>query len=474
MIITNFTVLASFLLFLIIILLVGLSSFFKKKNNNEDYLLASRSVHPIIVAISGVSSLLSGFMFIGFIGFVYVKGVSAFIYPICWTLGDLTSWFFIHKKLRDKSLEEGSNTINQFIGTSKGVKNYAIIKLSAIITIIFLSAYAAVQLKVGGKALQTFLNFDPNLGIVIAAVITISYCFVGGIRASLWTDVIQSFFMIISMIALLIIGVCKCGGVQSLINQLYSIDPSLISFFPGGFSLATAVYFFSVIVNGFGVIGQPHVMIRPMIIEDSKNLKLARNIYIFWYLLFSFIAVGVGLVARVLLPELSAGDPESAFPILVMKLMPDFFIGLMLAGVFSAALSTADSQIIACNSSITNDIFPKFKNSYVFSKITTIIISVAAVLFAIISKKTVFEMVEMAWSALAVSIGTLLLLKCLDEEVKNIVGCLMMMVSIITVFYWKYFSGADHIIHKTLIGGLVALFIYLLFVVLMSKKKSKI
>ena len=450
----------SFLAFLILIVLVGISSSRKAKKSTEDYLLASRDVHPLTTAISAISSLLSGFMFIGFIGFVYVQGLSAIIYPICWVTGDLTSWFFIHKPLRDKSQAENTQTIPSFIGTFNNLKNKKTIKTAAVITLIFLSAYAAVQFKVGGKALSTFMHWDESTGIILAAIITSLYCFSGGIRASLWTDVIQSVFMILSMTTLLVIGINTCGGFTGVFEKLNAIDPALTRIFPENFNYVFFVYFFSVMVNGFGVIGQPHVMVRPMLIKDSKKLWLSRNVYIIWYFVFSMLTIGVGLISRILMPELLTSDPESALPQLAINLLPSILVGFVLAGIFSAALSTADSQIISCTACITQDLFTKFKNSYLISKISTIFITIFAVLIALASQKTVFEMVEIAWSALATSIGVLLLLKCIGKKVGDLTGAIMMISGIITILSWKYYFQLEHTIHETLVGCIVALSVY--------------
>ena len=127
----------SFFVFLGFMVVVGLYSSTQSKNNTEDYLLASRAVNPLVTAISAVSSLLSGFMFIAFIGFAYVRGLSAIYYPLGWIAGDFVSWFFIHKKLREKSQEEGTNTITSFIGTFNKKRNELIIKFSSFTKILF-------------------------------------------------------------------------------------------------------------------------------------------------------------------------------------------------------------------------------------------------------------------------------------------------------------------------------------------------
>jgi len=69
--------LASFLLFMLFFAGVGLASMFVKEDTTDDYLVAGRGMHPALAALSAVSTWNSGYMFIGFIGFIFVNGYSA-------------------------------------------------------------------------------------------------------------------------------------------------------------------------------------------------------------------------------------------------------------------------------------------------------------------------------------------------------------------------------------------------------------
>ena len=74
-------------------------------------------------------------------------------------------------------------------------------------------------------------------------------------------------------------------------------------------------------------------------------------------------AIGVGLSARVLLPELASADQELALPVLATQLLPSIFVGGILAGLFSATISTADSQVLSCSAALTQDINPAWKRT---------------------------------------------------------------------------------------------------------------
>ena len=461
----------SFIAFVVLMIFVGILSSKEASESSEDYLLAGRKVHPWVMALSMLSTNYSGFMFIGFIGYTYSQGLSSIWYLITWALGDLIGWFTIHRRLREKSAERDVNTITSFIGTCDNKTRGAVIKVASVVSFIFLSLYAAAQLKVSSKALHVMLDWDYTLGIILAGVIVAIYCFSGGIRASIWTDVVQSILMCAAMFLLLVISIDQCGGIAGIFSQLAELDPNLVRFIPDDKKPTFIIFFISLMVNGYGVIGQPHTMVRPMSINDPSKMDKARNVYFVLYVLFGLSSLGVGLASRVLMPEVAGLDPELTLPLLAAKFLPDILVGFILAGIFSAAISTADSQIISCSASVTQDLFPKYRKSYVLSKVATLAVTVLAILFAIFSGQNVFELTIIAWAVLAAAIGPLMVIRCFDLQVDSITSILMILLSSFAVIAWRFILGLHGVVHEVLPGVVVALVIYIISLLL--KKLSK-
>ena len=109
---------ATFVSFLVLFTAVGILSARKKTSTPEDYLLASRSVNPWLVALSAVSTNNSGYMFIGLIGFTWRMGVEAVWITFGWILGDLLTWFWVHRRLRDRSEEVQANSVPALLAVS--------------------------------------------------------------------------------------------------------------------------------------------------------------------------------------------------------------------------------------------------------------------------------------------------------------------------------------------------------------------
>lgn len=439
---------------------VGAYSTSQAKNETKDYLLAGRNVHSWVMALSTLSTNYSGFMFIGFIGYTYMHGISAVWYLITWALGDFVAWITVHKKLRERSEELDVNTINSFVGTSTKGQCDVTTKVAALLSFIFLGVYAAAQLKVSSKALHALLGWDYQFGIILAGIIVCIYCFSGGIRASMWTDVIQSILMYISMGLLVFLAIQECGGLEAMWQTLQQIDPNLLQMIPDDLQGHFWIFIISLILNGYAVIGQPHVMVRPMSIDSSASLRKARTIYFFAYVSFGLAATGVGLASRILMPEMMNHDVELTLPVLASQILPEILVGLILAGIFSASISTADSQIISCSASLTQDLVDEWKESYMGAKTATLLVTTLAVLIALFSHESVFDLTIIAWAVLGVSIGPLILMRCLGTRISTAFALTSMLVSTFAVLAWRYIFKLSDLANEVIAGTIAVLIVY--------------
>lgn len=454
----------SFLFFMGISVLIGLLSVLKKKNTTEDYLLASRDVSPFAMALSSVASNNSGFMFVGLIGTTYLEGLSSIWIMVGWVLGDFFTWPFVHKNLREQSEALKASTIPSMVASSEKGKSLLVASIAGIILVCFLGTYAAAQFKAGSKALHVLFGWDYNTGALLGATITVIYCLAGGIRASIWTDVYQSMVMIFSMSFLCLTAFHEIGGASELFPKLNAIDPNLTLWIPQDLQFGFLLYALGWLAAGVGVVGQPHIIVRAMTIESSKKIKTARNIYIIWYLLFTIAAILTGLLCRVLLPELASFDPELALPRLSQALLPQVFVGFILAGLFSASMSTADSQILSCSASITHDIFGlEPSKSLMANKISTVLVTCIALTIALGGSQNVFTLVVLAWSGLASTLGPLIILRSLGFPLERVTAITMMLTGLSTIIIWRFGLGYSGAVYDALPGILSSFIVFALF-----------
>ena len=459
----------SFCLFLFLFTLVGFLSVLKKKNTSKDYLLANQEIKPWLAATSAIATSNSGYMFIGQIGFTYVYGLQSVWLMFGLIFGDFVSSLFVHKSLRKRSEELKVFSFANIISKWHG-KNYKYVQLfGGLIILIFLSTYAAAQLNAGSKSMHILFGLDYSFGAIIGGIIVLLYCFSGGIRASIWTDAAQSLVMITAMSLMVIFGIKELGGLSIFIHQLQNISPDYMKWFPStnfsDFFLAPYMFVLGWFFSGIGVIGQPHVMVRFMTINKTKNIPQTRIYYYSWYILFYSLTILAAFVARLLIPETDNIDPELALPTLALNLLPEFFVGVVLAGIFAATMSTADSQILACTASITNDLLLNKKNSYLINKLVTLIVTVFVVTIAINDNKNVFNLVLMSWSTLACCFSPLLIVNSLKQRVSQFLSLMMMVIPLITLSLWRYYGLNDFVyeVAPGIISGILTFFIFKIF-----------
>lgn len=434
-------VVLSFSVFLALFIFIGLLSARKSKSTNQDYLMAGRNVKPWLVALSAVSTNNSGYMFIGQIGYTYLKGLSSIWLMIGWVAGDFIMSFVVHRKLREVSGKRDLMSFGGVIAKWWGDDNKKVRALVGLITLFFLGAYAAAQFKAGGKALNVLFGWDTSIGIIMGAVMVVAYCFAGGIRASIWTDAAQSFVMVGAMITLFVYAVIEGGGWSSFWDQVIHVSPAYFDWFPKGLlfgEMAGPVLFvIGWVFAGFGIVGQPHIMVRMMTLDNPSHVTRFRFYYYLWYLTFYMLAIGVGMAARILLPDVASFDPELALPTLSQELLPAFLVGVMLAGIFAATMSTADSQILSCSAALTRDLFQKTSVSYWMTKLATIFIAGLALVIALFGSQNVFNLVLISWSALGGAFTPILVLYCFGRRIGEKTLLAMIIGSLITVVSWR-------------------------------------
>lgn len=467
-----------FISFLILFTLIGVISARFKSNSSEDYLVAGRDTNPWLIALSAVSTNNSGYMFIGLIGFTWRQGIEAIWITMAWVLGDLLTWFWVHSRVRSQSEEKNVASVPALLATNNSGKIQRPISIVAgILTFFFLGGYAAAQLKAGSATLNVLFGWPVWVGAVLGITIVTIYCMSGGIRASIWTDAAQSVVMIFTMAMLIVACWLKVGGPTELYHALQAIDPKLVRLYPQDLSFGFWPYLLGFIFAGVTTIGQPHILIRFMAIDATESIKKARIIYFLWYTIFSIMAFTVGLYSRVILPNLTDGlaglakvvATESALPTLSVELLPPILIGVMLAGLFSATMSTADSQILSCSAAVTQDIFPKWKNSYKASKIATLCVAVLSLIVALNASAGVFSMVLIAWSALGATIGPVLIIRLARLPLPNTLAMIMMGVGLAVVILWESTPWASSVF-KALPGFMAPLIIYVSVRMIMRDK----
>lgn len=450
----------TFVLFMFVFAAIGIASIFSSKNTKQDYYLASKSVAPSLVGLSAVATNNSGFMFIGVIGYTYATGLASIWLMIGWIAGDYLSSTFIHSRLRAATQTTGEASFAGVLSRWNGGQGRALQSVIGGIALLFMLAYASAQLVAGGKALHVLLEWPSWSGAIMGAVLVMAYCFAGGIRASIWTDAAQSVVMIFAMGLLLVVATYSLGGVGAAITQMNDV-PGFMDWFPkdmavpgfiGGLLFAVGWGF-----AGLSVIGQPHIMVRFMTLSDGAKMNQARLWYYLWFTVFYSMATGVGMLSRIYLSDTGSFDAELALPTMALQILPPAVVGVILAGIFAATISTADSLILSCSSALTHDLLPhKIENTMVL-KAGTASITLIALLWALLNEQSVFNLVIMAWSGLASAFAPLLIVLALGGKPGAKASILAIATGLLVAILWRYLGW-----HNTLYEGMPGILVGLM------------
>lgn len=440
---------------------IGLSSLFKSQNTKQDYYLASASVSPGLVGLSAVATNNSGYMFIGVIGYIYTTGLASIWLMLGWIAGDFLASSFVHARLRNATEKTGQVSYAGILSHWNGEKNKSLQRVIAIISLVFLLAYASAQLVAGSKALHVLLGWPMWAGAVLGSIMVVFYCIAGGIRASIWTDAAQSIVMIFSMGLLLVTAINAQGGVSVTINQLSHIN-GFLDWFPKDLALpglAGGILFaVSWMFAGLSVIGQPHIMVRFMALNDLKKMRQARFWYYSWFLLFYCMATAIGLLSRIYLGDIATFDAELALPTMAQQLLSPAFVGLILAGIFAATMSTADSLILSCSAALTHDLLPHDIEDTRLLKVATALITLTALLWALFNSQSVFSLVIMAWSGLASAFAPLLIALCLGGKPNEKTCLLAILIGLGSAMLWRYI-GWNSAVYEGMAGIIAGLLV---------------
>jgi len=343
----------SFLFFMSVFAGVGMASMLVKQDSTDDYLVAGRGMHPALAALSAVSTWNSGYMFIGFIGFTYMMGYSVIWLGLVSTAGQVLAWVWLYKFIQKEGQERGLRSLSSLVSEKAGAPEA---KLAAVLSVLFLSVYAAAQLTSGGKALYVMMGWSEVVGILIGFVLVVAYCYAGGIRASIWTDAAQSCVMVIGSSILCWIALQTVGGFEGLHEGLKMQDPMLTNLYPPDLKFGISIWAFAFFLGGLGVAGQPQVVSRVMTLGSDEDRKQAMIWFFVWQTPFILLMLIIGFASRVLFGWFGGFDPELGLPMMAMETMPAIGVGMILASIFAATMSTADSQVLACTAAITDDI----------------------------------------------------------------------------------------------------------------------
>ena len=147
--------LITFFIALGVFLVAGLAAAKYTGNTHPDYYLASSRVHPALIGFSAFATANSGYMFLGFIGYTYLTGLSAMWLLFGWFLGDLCASFVVHPRFKEASMRNKALSYAGILSYWHGDNNKNLQRLIGILSLVFLLTYASAQFLAGTTLLYS-------------------------------------------------------------------------------------------------------------------------------------------------------------------------------------------------------------------------------------------------------------------------------------------------------------------------------
>lgn len=490
----SFCLITTIVVYLLMMLVIGFV-FSKNNSNSEDFYLGGRKMGPIVTAMSAEASDMSSWLLMGLPGVAYLSGMS----DPAWTaiglgVGTWVNWLLVARKIRRYSANINAITVPDFYSKRYHDKSNVLNLIAAIVIIVFFIPYTASGFAACGKLFNSLFGVDYMTAMVISALIIVGYTIMGGFKAVSTTDLIQSIVMTIALIVVVCFGVTTAGGFGAVMDNAKELPGYLSMTATHDIANGTSnTYGFLTIVStmawGLGYFGMPHILVRFMAVEDEKKLVLSRRIATVWVFIAMTVAifigiVGLGMTKAGALKFLEGSSSETiiveiAGLISSYGIFPAIVAGVILAGILAATMSTADSQMLAAASSVSQNIVQDFfkvklseKQSLLVARFTIIVISIIGIFLAKDPNSSVFGIVSFAWAGFGGAFGAVTLCALFWKR-SNRWGALAGMISGgIMVFVWKYavrpLGGVWNIYEL-----LPAFIVSLLFVVIVSMLTEK-
>ena len=234
----------------------------------------------------------------------------------------------------------------------------------------------------------------------------------------------------------------------------------------------------------------PHILLRFMAIDDVNKLKISRRVASVWVVISMAVAVFIGVIGNAMSKKgvlEILDDPETIIIAIAQLISENGFLaaivaGVILAGILASTMSTADSQLLAASSSVSQNIVKEVmfkdlseKANMIIARVTLLIIAVIGVIIAQNPNSSVFEIVSFAWAGFGAAFGPVVLCALFWKR-SNWQGALAGMISGgVMVFLWKFLvkpMGGILGIYELLPAFIVAL-VVIIVVSLITKEPSK-
>lgn len=347
----------------------------RKAKTSEDFMVAGRSLGLIMYLACLSAVILGGASTIGTARLGYEFGISGIWLVTMIGIGIVLLGIFLVKKVSKFKII----TISELLGLRFNSQTRII---TSLITFIYVTMITVTQVIGMGTILNVLLGWDIKLCMLLGGSIVVLYTLLGGMWSVTMTDIFQFLVMTIGVFVIMLpLSLQKIGGWSALQNKLPESHFDIATI--GGDKIFA--YF---LLYCLGVLIGQDIWQR---IFTAKTVKIARKGTIgagIYCLLYAVAIAIIGMCTAVLYPNLD--DPQSAFVTMALAILPAGLLGIVVASVVSALMSTASATLLASSTLIVNDLIKGAASKEMSekavirtSRIVTLIIGIFVIISAV-------------------------------------------------------------------------------------------
>lgn len=402
----------------------------RRIHSMKDFVIGGKTLSFWVAAFSAQATGESAWLLLGVTGMGAMIGFSAYWIVVGEVLGVAVAWFFMAPRFKRLTDKYESMTVIDYLVSRFNSRTNTLRILSALGLSIFVLIYISAQIDATGSAFETFLQWNYHTGAIVGFVIVAVYCIAGGFLAAAWTDMFQGAVMLVCLVLLPPVALLVINNSGDIYTGLQTIDPGLVNFWgPGGFNLMNLSVVIGMALIGLGFLGSPQVFARHIAIRSEAQIIRGSWVAVVFTILVDFSAVSIGILGRYVFtsqgvePESVLGNgAQNVLPQLVEYTFPPWIVGLYVAAVLSAIMSTVSSLLVMAAGSFTHDLYERLINPGItdiqaarLCRRATLVMSLVALGLAITVSvlspdRTIFWFVIFGWSGIAATFCPMIIL----------------------------------------------------------------
>ena len=448
-------------LYLAVLLGIGVVAS-RRMGDLKDYFAGGKQLGFWSVAFSARATGESAWLLLGLTGMGAAFGVRGFWVVLGEVLGVMGAWLLMSRRFKLLTDRYDSITVPDYLESRFRDSTHLLRIVAAVALVVFVTIYVSAQIDATGTAFESFLGVNYFVGALVGFAVVMAYSTSGGFVAVVWSDVFQGTLMFFGLVALPIVGVVAAGGPAVVTADLALIDPNLLSWSgAGGWTALSISGTLGLALIGIGFMGSPQIFVRFLALKSTDEIPKGAAVAFVWTLLADSGAVLTGMVGRSLLTKpgddlvtVLGNDGQNVLPLLVEATLPAAIVGLYIAIVLSAIMSTVDSLLVLASSAATRDLYQKVLHPELdddelmaMSRGVTvglglIALAVAMLVAVFVEGRTVFWFVIFGWSGIAATFCPTMILSLFWSKMTRNGALAAMITGFFCVPLFKFGAGS--------------------------------